>query len=167
MGQLEELSFPDGRHVSVITTLDGLLNGHHRHQNGHHPSHNGHNGHHHGHHNGDQDRQGHHHHHDQSRDNIENNSTGTGFDTGDGDSGVEQIQNSRVSPDNIQNLNHQEIKQENYYAESGYTSSINSVCQYKTIDPLGLLIHFDACSAHEIVEILSDSIIILIVLYRN
>ena len=118
MGQLEELSFPDGRHVSVITTLDGLLNGHHRHQNGHHPSHNGHqNGH---------DRQDHH--HDQSRDNIENNSTGTGFDTGDGDSGVEQIQNSRVSPDNIQNLNHQEIKQENYYAESGYTSSINSVC---------------------------------------
>ena len=146
MGQLEELSFPDGRHVSVITTLDGLLNGHHRHQNGHHTSHNGHNGHHHGHHNGDQNRQGHHHHHhDQSRDNIENNSTGTGFDTGDGDSGVEQIQNSRVSPDNIQNLNHQEIKQENYYAESGYTSSINSVCQYEKTDPLDLLIYFDAC----------------------
>jgi len=120
MGQLEELSFPDGRHVSVITTLDGLLNGHHRHQNGHnghHPPHNGHNDHMttNGHHGG------------QSRDqNIENNSTGTGFDTADGDSGVEQIQNeiSRVSP--IPNLNHQEIKQENYYAESGYTSSINS-----------------------------------------
>ena len=123
MGQLEELSFPDGRHVSVITTLDGLLNGHHRHQNGHnghHPPHNGHNDHMttNGHHGG------------QSRDqNVENNSTGTGFDTADGDSGVEQIQNeiSRVSP--IPNLNHQEIKQENYYAESGYTSSINSVCQ--------------------------------------
>ena len=137
MGQLEELSFPDGRHVSVITTLDGLLNGHHRHQNGNHPSHNGH---HHGHQNG-HDRQDHN--HDQSRDNIENNSTGTGFDTGDGDSGVEQIQNSRVSPDNIQNLNHQEIKQENYYAESGYTSSINSVCHYMGIDPLDFLIHFD------------------------
>ena len=140
MGQLEELSFPDGRHVSVITTLDGLLNGHHRHLNGHHPSQNGHNdhGHHqngHGHQNG-HDRNHHHHHvtNDQSRDNIENNSTGTGFDTGDGDSGVEQIQNSRVSP---------EIKQENYYAESGYTSSINSVCHYKGIDPLDFLIHFD------------------------
>ena len=140
MGQLEELSFPDGRHVSVITTLDGLLNGHHRHLNGQHPSQNGHNdhGHHqngHGHQNG-HDRNHHHHHvtNDQSSDNIENNSTGTGFDTGDGDSGVEQIQNSRVSP---------EIKQENYYAESGYTSSINSVCHYKSIDPLDFLIHFD------------------------
>ena len=133
MGQLEELSFPDGRHVSVITTLDGLLNGHHRHQNGIHPTLNGHSDHH----QNGHDRHHHHHHvtNDQSRDNIENNSTGTGFDTGDGDSGVEQIQNSRVSP---------EIKQENYYAESGYTSSINSVCHYKGIDPLDVLIHFDS-----------------------
>ena len=136
MGQLEELSFPDGRHVSVITTLDGLLNGHHRNQNGHHPSHDGHNDHNGDHHNGHNGHNGDHgHHHGQSRDNIENNSTGTGFDTGDQDSGVEQIQNeiSRISPDNISNLNHQEIKQENYYAESGYTSSINSVCLF---DPL-------------------------------
>ena len=125
MGQLEELSFPDGRHVSVITTLDGLLNGHHRHQNGHPP----HNGHHDGP-NGIINTTNGNHVIDQSRDhNIENNSTG--FDNADGDSGVEQIQNdiSRVSP--IPNINHQEIKQENYYAESGYTSSINSVCTYK------------------------------------
>jgi len=120
MGQLEELSFPDGRHVSVITTLDGLLNGHHRHLNGHRSTHNGHNGVHHDHnrvHNG--------------HGTDENNTNGTnGYDTGDQDSGVEQIPNdtiSRVSPsDTIPNLTNQEIKQENYYAESGYTSSINS-----------------------------------------
>merc|ERR1712168_901434 len=74
MGQLEELSFPDGRHVSVITTLDGLLNGHHR-QNGHSVIRNGHNGHlngengHHngqnGHHNGHNDQtNGHNGHHE-------------------------------------------------------------------------------------------------------
>merc|ERR1719402_329128 len=39
----------------------------------------------------------------------------------------EHIHNARVSPDSIQNLSHQEIKQESYYSgDSGYTSSINS-----------------------------------------